>query len=143
MYCAKSSKGDIRLFRIEFFCEDKRVGDALRHLLGIAIGHPVATPVINAEVEGKGEHKKIKQVSNGSMASQLMAYINKSHKETITPKETAAFLEEHGFSKASAHYTLRQCTDARFLRKTGKGTHTIYYVIRALPKPAATNGKKG
>lgn len=132
------------MFRIEFFCEDKRVGDALRHLLGIAIGHPTTTPVINAEVNGKGEHKKIRAQSDGSMSSMLMAYINKSHKETITPKETGVFLTEHGFSKASAHYCLRQCTDARFLRKTGKGNSTIYYVVRALPKPAAaTNGKKG
>lgn len=131
---------EMTLFRIEFFVDDKKLAHALRGLLGVSLGSPSVTPVINAEVNGKGKQKQIRSQSDGTMMSMLMAYINKSHKETITPKETAAFLQGNGFSAASAHYTLRQCTDARHLRKTGKGTHTVYYVVRALPKPATKKG---
>jgi hypothetical protein len=126
------------VFRIEFFVDDKKLAQAVRGLLGVAMGDPKITPVINAEVK----QGKVKQISDGTMSSMLMAYLNKSHKETITPREVGVFLQENGFSKASAHYTLRQCTDQHFLRKTGKGNGTVYYVVRALPKPA-TNGKKG
>ena len=37
------------MFKVEFFVDDKRLGNALRALAGLAHGAPTAIPVVNAE----------------------------------------------------------------------------------------------
>lgn len=119
------------MFRIEFFCDDKKVGDALRGLMGIAVGAPAVTPVINAEVQ----EGKIKAKTNGKLVNQFIAHIQQSKVNEIRPKEVGIWLKSIGMSSLSASYVLRLACDMRILRKTGGSISTVYHVVRALPAP--------
>jgi hypothetical protein len=127
--------------RIEFLCEDKKVGDAFRNLLGIAIGSPKATPVINAEVEKITG--MVKPKTNGKLINQFLYHLQEAHIEQIRPKEVGAWLKKHGYSGLSASYIVRQATGMGVLKKTGASSNTVYHVIRALPKPAKGGSAHG
>jgi hypothetical protein len=120
------------VFHIEFFCDDKKVGDALRGLMGIAIGVPVAKPVVNAEIKSTGE---IEQQTNGNLANRFIHFLSNYKGDTILPRETKDWLEKQGMSRLSANYVQKAALAAGVLKKAGSGSGTIYHIIRALPKP--------
>jgi hypothetical protein len=124
------------MFRIEFFVDDKKLAQALHGLLGIALGDPKITPVINAEAKKNG---RIRQLTSGKLPDQFMHYLTSSKFDIVRPKDAIGWLTKHGFSKLSSSYMLKQCVNMGFLRKTGKSSGTVYHIIRALPKPT----KKG
>jgi hypothetical protein len=121
------------MFKIQFFCDDKKVGDALRGLMGIALGIPEAMPVVNAEVTKTG----IKQQSGGSLPQMFVHYITSNKIDRITPAETRAWCKKQGMSPLSASYVLKNAVNMRVLRKEGMSSKTVYFIIRALPKPSA------
>jgi hypothetical protein len=112
------------MFRIECFVEDKKLGDALRSLMGVAIGTPKAIPVINAEVK----QGAIKQQTNGSMVGMFANYLQQTKIQTIKPTEAKAWLKKHGLSPGSSNYLLRQACDQKLLRQHAKGNATYYTV---------------
>jgi hypothetical protein len=122
------------VFRVEFFCEDKEVGEALRGLMGIALGIPKALPVTNAEITKTG---RIKQQSGGNLPQMFVHYITSSKIDRITPAETRAWCKKQGTSPMSASYVLKNAVLMGALRKEGMSSKTVYFVIRALPKPTA------
>lgn len=120
------------MFRVEFFCDDRKVGDALRNLLGIAVGVPVATPVINAEQKGG----KVQSQSNGKLIEMFAHHISSSKADSVTSKEIQAWLSKIGMSPMSSSYVIKHSVSRGVLKKIAIGN---YRVIRALPKPT----KKG
>lgn len=119
------------MFRIEFFCDDRRVGDALRNLMGIAIGSPTAQPVINAEKT----NGKIKAQSGGKLIEMFAHHIANIKDDTFTPKDAQAWLKKLGKSPLSASYILKGVLAQGLVKRTGKSSQSIYHVIKALPKP--------
>jgi hypothetical protein len=114
------------MFRIECFCDDKRLAQVLRVLTGLVIGSPAVAPVLNAEQEKGG---RIKQASNGKLIDLFSAHLKKDNPETINARYVKSFLQEIGSSPLSYSHVLKQAIDSKLVRKTGKGTRSKYTVL--------------
>lgn len=115
------------MFRVEFFCDDKKVGDALRRLVGIAIGKPQVEPVVNAEKKPNG---KIEQVTaNGGMVDLYIAHIKKHRLKEVSVQAAREFLVESGAgSAASAGYLLKHLKTRKLIRLAADSPSTGYRV---------------
>src|SRR5262245_22761096 len=82
-----------RMFKIEALVEDKRVGDALRALAGIARGVPVATPMVNAEPQKNGS---MKAKTNGTMLAMLEQHLLENKATEYRAADFRAFLKSIG-----------------------------------------------
>lgn len=118
------------MFRVEFFCDDRKVGDALRSLLGLAIGIPTATPVINAEPSSSG---KIHAKTDGKLVNLFASHVANLKGDMIISKDIGNWLTSIGMSSASMSYVSKQAMNLGIIKRTGTGK---YRIIRALPKPA-------
>lgn len=113
------------MFKVEFYCDDNKVGQALWRLVGIAIGKPDATPVINA----KKANGKLKQVTDSGNITDL--YLDHVRKHRVTMLSRAAieeFLKDSGAGNpSSAGYVLKNLKRARLIRMA-RGPKTGYAV---------------
>jgi len=113
------------MFRVVFFVDDRKLGDAVRSLAGLAIGNPEVQPVVNAE---KGANGTLKALTGGTVAEQFIAYLRKTKAHEVRVSDAQAFLKSIGRSKGSATYMLMECVKAHVLSRRGKGTATVYTV---------------
>lgn len=113
------------MFRITIMVHDSRLPDALRKLVGIAIGPPEVVPVVNA-VEKK---EKITQKTNGDMASMLVQYMRDKDMSEITGTQAKKLIAEFGGRTSSYSYYLNEAVRKKALKKLGKlnGTNTMRY----------------
>lgn len=121
------------MFKVEFFCEDKNVGVALWRLVGIAIGKPEATPVINAKPKRNG---KIDQVTaSGSMTDLYIAHIKKHRLKEVSVQAAREWLVESGVgAAASAGYLLKHLKTRKLIRLAADSPKTGYRVrYRVMP----------
>lgn len=128
------------MFRVEFFCDDKRLGDALRALTGLAIGNPAVQPVTNAKVSRGGA---LRQVTEGRLVDLFAAHLAKTKPKEFTARDVQTFLSNQGTAPGSFGYVLKQAIAAKLIRKkstkfAGPGTK---YVMIAAPKKAAKTKK--
>lgn len=115
------------MFRIEFFCDDKKLAEALRGLSGIALGDPKIMPVVNGAV------------SNGHAVASVPGDISdlfRDYAKTHKMKEFKAgdikkFCKHIGKSESSYGYYLKSLTGAGMFKKTGKGGKMIYTMVPA------------
>lgn len=114
------------MFRIEIFCDDKKLATVLNALTGLILGNPTVQPVANAKVK----NGKVKALTNGTAVEMLADYIRKNNLEVLNAKVIKGFLKGVGLSPGSSSYLIRQGIGAGFLRKHGKGTGMTYKVIR-------------
>jgi len=126
------------VFRIEFFCDDKKLHLALRALAGLAVGQPAVLPVVNVKkTKGGG----LAQQTNGRLVEIFTEHLRKTKPATIKAADVQSFLADAGLSNKNYGYLLRQLQAARLIKKTGKGTASVYKVV--LPKAAAAKAAKG
>lgn len=122
------------MFRLECFVDDKKLGDALRALVGIAVQPPTVQPVTNAK---KGRNGHLQQESNGKLLDLFMLHLDKEKPGEINAKYVRAFLERNGTSPGSANYLLQQLRDTKRIKKDPKspkqGIGVKYHVLP--PKP--------
>ena len=119
--------------RVEFFCDDKRVGDALRRLVGIAIGKPEATPVINTEQKPNGQIAQA--TANGTMTDLYIAHIKKHRLKEVSVQAAREFLSESGVgSPASAGHMLKNLKKRKMIRLAADSPKAGYRVrYRIMP----------
>jgi hypothetical protein len=118
--------------RVEFFCDDKRVGEALRLLVGIAHGAPSVQPVTNAKVKGNGKDKKLVAATpNGSAAELFARYLAETKAETITAALARQVMQQTGFAPNSYSYVFKILKEARAIKpEPGKGkTNASWRVV--------------
>jgi hypothetical protein len=113
------------MFRIECFCDDKKLAAVLRALAGLVVGSPGVTPVINAEVKAG----KLKQSTGGKLIDLFAEHLRAEKPEVIDSDYARAFIKDLGMSPASYTYLLRKACDTKLVRKTGKGTQSKYTVL--------------
>jgi hypothetical protein len=116
------------MFRIEFFCDDKKLPLVLHAIAGLALGDPKIAPVINAERAPKGGG--VKQITNGKLLDLFAVYLTKTKATEITPQDAQAFLKNAGRSPQSASYMLRNAVEHHMLKRgSGKGAQANYLVV--------------
>jgi hypothetical protein len=125
-----------QISRIEFFCDDRHVGSALRALAGIAVGQPKATPIVNAEAK----NGRLTQATNGELLAMFSAYLKKHKLTDINAAGLRAFLTSIGRAPSSYGYLLAKARAARILKKMGGGTTTSSYRVLTLPALPAPKG---
>lgn len=106
-------KAPSAISRVEFFCDDKRVGEALRALVGVAIGAPSVQPVVNAATRGNG----LAAETGGKLVEQLAHYLAQSNRSEIDGADLRSFLKKSGRSPASISYLARHAVAHRILKK--------------------------
>lgn len=114
------------MFRIDnLFVEDKRLGDFLKLIAGLVKGVPTPVPADNIEYrDGKFSAK-----SNGANLVQVFAeHLIKSKIKTFTPRNVQDWLAKHGYSRQSSSYICQGLMKAGFIKRTGKGSQTVYTV---------------
>jgi hypothetical protein len=125
------------VFKLEdVYVEDKKVGDALRALLGIVIGVPKAIPIINAELQ----HGQVKQQTNGKLVTMFLHHLHQNKIDSLRPADIREWLKKQGMSPSSSAYVVKLAIRAGAIRRTGMSSQTAYHVVKLLPKP--TKGGK-
>ena len=114
------------MFRIECFCDDKKLSYVLWALAGHIHGSPSITPVVNTKKSGG----KIKQATNGKLLDLFAEHIKDKTAETINARFVKDFLEKNGNTPTSHGYVLKQALAAKMIRKTGKGTLSKYVILK-------------
>lgn len=105
-------KEDWKMFRIEFFVEDRNLAATLRGIAGLAKGTPNVQPVV--EVPAR---------ANGDILGLLSAYMAK-HPGTIDANYLRTFQQSVGRSPHGYNNLLFRATEAKLLkrgRKQGNG----------------------
>lgn len=117
------------MFRVSFFCDDRKLGDALRALAGLIQGSPEVLPVVNADVSKSG---KLTAKTNGTAAALFMDYLGRRKIKEVNAKVAQEFLKGIGRAPSSATYVLKEAIKLGGLKKTPgtKGSKTTYQVQR-------------
>jgi len=109
------------LSRVEFMCDDTRLGRVLRAISAIGgIYHLKAVPVVNAERKGQA----VKAKGSGDPMEAFAEFI-KSH-PIINAGTARKFCAESGFQPSSYSYILQKAMALGLLTKIGKGHNTAY-----------------
>jgi hypothetical protein len=113
------------MFKIEAFVEDKRLAEALRALAGLIRGQPSVVPVVNAV----HHHGKVKAKSNGALLDMFSQHLTESKLDNFNATKAKEFLKASGRSPSSSNYLLRQAVQAKLIKRSGKGSASIYHVL--------------
>lgn len=112
------------MFRIELFCDDKKVGDILRFLTGIAIGTPIVQPIINADVK----NGKVVAQTSGDLVDMFLYWLRQNKLTEFTAKHAQEFVVSIGKPIESYAYLVQKGKDIGAWKKLGKGTVSKYWV---------------
>jgi hypothetical protein len=116
------------MFRIEVFVDDKRLAQVMHAMTGLIVSMSVPQPVVNAEVKKQG---RIVAKSNGNLHSLFIEHLAKSKVDEIRPSQVADWLEQHGKSRFSANYLIKNLVKQGVLKRgPGKTTKTTYKVVQ-------------
>lgn len=128
------------MFRITIYVENKRLADALMGLVGIAVGTPEVTPVINA-VAKRGKVQAIR--SDGAPLWQRIGdHLLQNNVESINSTDVKDLLKRFGGSPNSFSYLLALLRKNGFIGKHMGDKRNGYYLVR-LPKTPRTSGRIG
>ena len=109
------------MFRIVAYVDDKKLGDALRALTGMARGAPEVTPVTNISIKGGALHAN----GNGNIVDMYAAHLAKHKLQITSSKETTKWLTDNGLSRLSVSYVLKSLRDRGILKPKGKGNYAV------------------
>lgn len=118
------------MFRIETFCDDRKLGDVLRALSGKVIGQPTIQPVINAE-KTEGKKPTVKAQGDNDVSEMLIAWLKQKGLQTFKAPVVYDFLKEHGRSKGSYSYVLKRAVALGLITKhKGKNNQDYTYSVK-------------
>jgi hypothetical protein len=117
------------MFRVIYYVDDRKLGESLTRLVGLAQGAPEVQPVTNAKAQRNG---KIVATSGGSVQDQFLAHLREHNIATITSKVAAEFLTALGRSRSNSTALLQRLSKAGALKrlpgKRGKGNPANYTI---------------
>jgi hypothetical protein len=117
------------LCKVEFFCDDRKVGQALRALVGLAQGAPTVQPVVNTAVQGNGS---VTAATGGKAIDMFSAWLKDTKLELVRARDVREFCRQHSLSSYSTSYIIKQAIDIRLLKRV-RGTATsnaAYHVVQ-------------
>jgi len=113
----------MEISRVVFFCPDRKVGEVLRALTGIAIGTPEVIPVTNAKRTRNGLAQQ-----HASSLEAFVQYLKKRKLKEVTPADGKDFMRGLGQREKNYSNAFRHAADAGILRKRGSGMKTRWMV---------------
>lgn len=116
------------MFKIEdLYVEDRKLGDLLKAIAGIARGMPRPVPVANIEETGRG----LKAKSNGgNLVDVFTDHLIKQKISEFGPRDVQTWLVNNGYSKLSAYYITRNLRKSGVVKLSGKSSAARYQVIK-------------
>lgn len=111
--------------RIEVFCLDKKAGDILRAISGMAI-KAEAVPVANGQVR----NGKVEATNNGELVNMFAKFLAKRKVKKTNAGMTREFLQSIGQPVERYSYLLRKAGEYGVLKKVGKGKQSAYNVLQ-------------
>lgn len=115
------------MFRIECFCDDKKLAEVHVALVGLIVGNVVATPVVNVVKTPKG----VKAKGNGRLVDIVMDYIKENKIKEFGPSDIKPFVKSLGRAKSSYSNVIRDAMKAGWLRRVRHGPGKFSYVVTA------------
>lgn len=114
------------MFKIEdLYVEDRRLGDLLKAIAGIARGMPRPVPVANIDPA------TMKAKLNGANLIALFgAHITKEKITEFGPKDVQDWLAKHGKSRQSSNYVCQGLKKAGMVKRSGKSANSRYTVVK-------------
>jgi len=113
------------MFRVEFFCDDKKLASALHALTGISHGQPTVQPVVNAIKQGNG----LAAASGGKSMERFAIELKKRRGKTLSSAEIKSMMKSAGMNVDSASYFLKQAKNAGLVHASGSTSKTVYKVL--------------
>ena len=113
----------MEISRVVFFCPDKKVGEVLRALAGIALDTPEVTPVTNAIKTKNGLRQE-----HGSTMEAFVKYIKKNKLKEVTAAQGRELMRELGIRERNYSNLFRHALDNGVLRRRGSGMKTRWMV---------------
>ena len=110
--------------RIEVFCHDKKTGDILRAVAGLAI-KAEAVPVSNGQVK----NGKVEASSNGELVAMFAKYLAKKKITKVDANITREFCRSVGQPLERYSYLLKKAQEYGVLKKVGTGKASSYKVV--------------
>jgi hypothetical protein len=124
------------MFRLEIFCDDKKLAQVLHALQGLVLENPKINPVVNAKANGKGE---IQQATSGLAIDLFIERLRTDKPGVVNTPYMREFLESIGRSPRSVGSLVEAAKDAGVLKKnasTGKSKRTGWSIKRLPPQRA-------
>jgi len=106
--------GERTMFRVELFVDDKKLGDVLRLVQGIALQQPSVDPVVNAKVGKNG----VTAVTSGTAIELFKDYLTKNSFAEITTTGIKIWLTSMGRSPTSCRYIIDLGVQAGLIKPT-------------------------
>jgi hypothetical protein len=130
------------MFRVTFFCDDRKLGECLHGLAGLAQGTPEVVPVVNAVAGTNGSGPRA-MTDNGNLIDMFTDWLRKTRTKQFKAQDAREFVKSIGMSPASYSYMLNKAKDRGLIRRTGSGAATsVWHVMPARAKKArATTAK--
>jgi hypothetical protein len=124
------------LFRIEIFCDDKKLSYILWALTGHVLGDPKIQPVVNAAKK----NGKVRAKTSGKQMEMFAEFLKKLNPKTVvTSPMVREFCEKNGWKGDSCYYVVWQAKQRKLLKRianVGKtGTAASRYSIMPFKEP--------
>ena len=123
------------MFRVVFFVDDRKLGESLVRLQGLAQGSPEVQPVTNAKVARNG---RLVAETSGNLQDQFLKRIQDLGVAEVNARLASEFLKSVGRDPSNGTGLLIRMAKVKLLHKVGKGgrgNRATYRVVA--PKPEA------
>ena len=122
------------MFRVSFFCDDRKLAGALRVLVGVAVGAPEVAPVDTGPREDKPAREP--HTHDGkSLLPQFVHYLQTTDHTELRLAEIKNWLTNIGRNPTNAQHVAKTAIRKGHLKRQGEGRDTVYLVVtEAAPK---------
>lgn len=132
------------MFRISFFCDDRKLANALRVLVGVAVGAPEVMPVEPDTRDNDTGKPSGGRGGGPPLVPQLAEYLAGSSLTELRLRDIKQWLASIGRNPNNAQHVARLATKRGLLQRQGEGRATVYTVVKNPPLlPIAKASKRG
>jgi hypothetical protein len=131
------------MFRVSFFCDDRKLAGALRVLVGVAVGAPEVAPV--EETPAADNKPPGPRSYNGGppLVPQFAEWLRAGTVTELRLHDIKAWLASIGRNPTNAQHVAKLATKKGYLKREGEGRATIYTVATEPPALIAKASKRG
>jgi hypothetical protein len=121
------------MFRIECFCDDKKLSKALWALTTIGVYNVTSAPVVNAKKTANGELQPRQR--SGTLLDAFITHVRRTKVKEITPVDMKRFCEKNGRTARGYSNLLRDAIASGLLVRVGD---EYRYRVKTTTKRKAT-----